>query len=346
MSLKRGLLYFIGLTVGVGALALYYTSDNETWHILSRARCSGIAVAFIVSAVGWISDALRIQVIADIMEEHIEFKTSLQLVFLNSFGSAITPFQGGGGPLLIYVLHGKGIPIGKGVALTLVRTIFTVLMLGLFVPLSFLFVPEVLKESAAMTGIFLYAIIFGLLFGGLIVISITKSESVKRIAKIVTLWMDRLKLFRMSVLSTVRFLNKQIDLYKQNMKLLFRGGVLKFLLVVFLTALYLVSLIGTLPALAWALGMHVSIEKTILVQGLFLFVLYFVPTPGASGIAEGGGVAVYKVLFPLNMTGVLSIGWRFLVHYLPTLIGAVMAVEMIGLEIMSKIMRGKDDELN
>ena len=346
MSLKRGLLYFIGLTVGVGALVLYYTSDNETWHMLSRARYSGIALVFIISAIGWISDALRIQVIANMMEEHIRFKTSLQLVFLNSFGSAITPFQGGGGPLLIYVLHGNGIPIGKGVALTLVRSIFTVAMLGLFVPLSFLFVPEVLKESATMIGIFLYAIIFGLLFGGLIVISIIKSQSIKRIAKIITLWMDRLKIFRMSVLSTVRFLNKQIDLYKQNMKLLFKGGFLKFFWVILLTALYIFSLIGALPALAWAFGMHVSIEKAIFVQGLFLFVLYFIPTPGASGIAEGGGVAVYKVLFPLNMTGVLLIGWRFFVHYLPTIVGAVVAVEMIGLEIMSKIMRGKDDELN
>jgi uncharacterized protein (TIRG00374 family) len=292
--------------------------------MLSRARYSGIALVFIISAIGWISDALRIQVIANMMEEHIRFKTSLQLVFLNSFGSAITPFQGGGGPLLIYVLHGNGIPIGKGVALTLVRSIFTV----------------------AMFGIFLYAIIFGLLFGGLIVISIIKSQSIKRIAKIITLWMDRLKIFRMSVLSTVRFLNKQIDLYKHNMKLLFKGGFLKFFWVLLLTALYIFSLIGALPALAWAFGMHVSIEKAIFVQGLFLFVLYFIPTPGASGIAEGGGVAVYKVLFPLNMTGVLSIGWRFFVHYLPTIVGAVVAVEMIGLEIMSKIMRGKDDELN
>ena len=66
------------------------------------------------------------------------FKTALSLVFLNAFGSAITPFQSGGGPILIYVLRNNGVPIGKGLALALTRTVVTVVVLGVFVPLSLL----------------------------------------------------------------------------------------------------------------------------------------------------------------------------------------------------------------
>ena len=213
------------------------------------------------------------------------FKTALLLVFLNAFGSAITPFQGGGGPILIYVLRNNGVPIGKGLALALTRTVVTVVLLGVFVPLSLIFVPDVFKESVAMMGVFLYATIFALLFGLLVIVSIVKSDFIKHLVKVVTLRMDRIDALNLRVFSIVRFFNKQIDLYAQNMKLLFTGGIFRFILLIFLTLGYLFSAIFVLPVLAWALGISISLKKAILIQGLFFFVLYFVPTPGASGIA-------------------------------------------------------------
>lgn len=341
MSLRRGLMWFVGLTIFVGILVIHYTSDSETWRLLMQARYLGVALALILAALGWVFDALRIQVIAEIMEERVPFKTALSLVFLNAFGSAITPFQSGGGPILIYVLRNNGVPIGKGLALALTRTVVTVVVLGVFVPLSLLFVPDVFKESVAMMGVFLYATIFALLFGILVIVSIVKSDLIKHLVKVVTLRMDRLDVFNLRVFSIVRFFNKQIDLYAQNMKLLFTGGIFRFALLVFLTLAYLFSAIFVLPVLAWALGIGISIKKAILIQGLFFFVLYFVPTPGASGIAEGGGAAIYRVLVPLNIVGVLSIGWRFFTHYLSIFIGTIVAFETIGMEIISAILERK-----
>jgi hypothetical protein len=85
LSLRRGLMWFVGLTIFVGILVIHYTSDSETWRLLMQARYLGVALALILAALGWVFDALRIQVIAEIMEERVPFKTALSLVFLNAF---------------------------------------------------------------------------------------------------------------------------------------------------------------------------------------------------------------------------------------------------------------------
>ena len=77
MSLRRGLMWFVGLTIFVGILVIHYTSDSETWRLLMQARYLGVALALILAALGWVFDALRIQVIAEIMEERVPFKTEM-----------------------------------------------------------------------------------------------------------------------------------------------------------------------------------------------------------------------------------------------------------------------------
>ncbi|WP_040347805.1 lysylphosphatidylglycerol synthase transmembrane domain-containing protein [Acetomicrobium hydrogeniformans] len=343
MSLKRGILYFIGLTICVGVLALYYTSDEETWRLFASAKMSWLSLALIFSIAAWIFDALRIQAIAAIIGENVSLKMALSLVFLNAFGSAVTPFQSGGSPLVIYALYNNGVSVGKGVALTIVRTIITVLVLSVFVPLSMFLVPEAFIDSLTMKGMFLYAVVFVILFCAVIVISVAKSDSIKHIAKVTTIRIGKLNVFNLRIFSAVRFLNRQIDLYVHNMQLLTKSGFLRLSLVCLLTLLYIVFTVSVFPLLAYALGVSVSFMKATILQGLFFFVLYFIPTPGASGVAEGGGVVVYKTLVPLNMAGLLSLGWRFFTHYLAIAIGVAVAIRTIGMNIITKILERKSE---
>jgi hypothetical protein len=127
------------------------------------------------------------------------------------------------------------------------------------------------------------------------------------------------------------------------MQLLTKSGFLRLSLVCLLTLLYIVFTVSVFPLLAYALGVSVSFMKATILQGLFFFVLYFIPTPGASGVAEGGGVVVYKTLVPLNMAGLLSLGWRFFTHYLAIVIGVAVAIRTIGMNIITKILERKSE---
>ena len=52
--------------------------------------------------------------------------------------------QSGSGPFQVYVLYKKGVAIGKGIAITLVRTMLTVLILSVVVPIVLAMDPAIL----------------------------------------------------------------------------------------------------------------------------------------------------------------------------------------------------------
>ena len=53
----------------------------------------------------------------------------------------------------------------------------------------------------------------------------------------------------------------------------------------------------------------------LLLQTLITFLLYFAPTPGASGIAELLSAAVMSVYVPRELTPLYTLIWRFILSY-------------------------------
>jgi len=63
------------------------------------------------------------------------------------------------------------------------------------------------------------------------------------------------------------------------------------------------------------LGIHVQFVDVLLLQTLITFLLYFAPTPGASGIAELMSAAVMSVYVPRALTPIYTLIWRFILSY-------------------------------
>ena len=98
------------------------------------------------------------------------------MTWLNYFGSAVTPMQSGGGPFQVYALYKKGIPVGKGIAITLIRTMLTILILTLAVPIALLLDPEILAGSPFLKGIVSYVFIVILATWAFVAFTILKPE--------------------------------------------------------------------------------------------------------------------------------------------------------------------------
>ncbi len=63
------------------------------------------------------------------------------------------------------------------------------------------------------------------------------------------------------------------------------------------------------------LGIHANFVDVLLVQTLVMFLLYFAPTPGASGIAELLTAAVMSVYVPRELTPIYTLVWRCIQSY-------------------------------
>ncbi len=331
MTLRKGLILFLILSFGVSAIVLFSSVDSGTWMTIINAdwRLLLLALAFVLLA--WCCDATRFIALAKSAGERIGFRFGVLLTWLHYFGCAVTPMQSGGGPFQVYVLYKNNVPLGKGIAITLTRTLLTLLILGFVVPLAVIIEPELLKGKLFVKGVFSYVVVFIVVSWVLIVLSVLRPALIKRWGLVLILWLKRIGVVKPeTVLRIVRRMNLEIDNYNLNFRLFFSCGFKYFLLAVFFSVLHLLCIFSVLPCLIAAMGLPFHYMQAILAQAVFMFLLYFVPTPGASGVAEGGGAAVFGLLVPWNMAGVTAIAWRFFTEYLAIGMGVIVAVRMLG----------------
>ena len=346
MSLRKGLIIFILLAFGMGALIIFRSVDRETIRSLLAADKLKLLLALFVVFIAWICDAGRFCALSYAAHEKVSFPLGIVLTWLNYFGSAVTPMQSGGGPFQVYALYKKGIPVGKGIAITLMRTMLTILILTLAVPTVMMLDPEILEGSPFLKGLVFYVLIVILATWAFVAFTIMKPEMIKKLARVVVMWLRRFKFMKSNrtVVKIVQWLDREIDNYILNFRLAFHSGKMWVATAVILSVLHLLALFSVLPVLMSAVGLPFRYTQTIAVQAVFMFILYFVPTPGASGVAEGGGALLYSVLMPENMAGVMSLICRFFTDYISIFMGVIVVVRMLGWGVSENLHKGASVE--
>ena len=346
MSLRKGLIIFILLAFGVNAFIIAKSVDAHTIHSLIHADKFKLLLALLVVFCAWVCDSGRFCALSYAAGEKVSFSLGIVLTWLNYFGSAVTPMQSGGGPFQVYVLYKKGIPVGKGIAITLMRTMLTILILTLSVPIALLLDPEILAGSPFLKGLVSYVFVVILATWAFVAFTIIKPELIKKLARIIVMWLRRFKFMNSNrtVIKIFQWLDREVDNYIMNFKLAFNSGKFWLILGAVLSVLHLLALFTVLPVLMSAVGLKFRYIQTIAVQAVFMFILYFVPTPGASGVAEGGGALLYSILMPQNMAGIMAIICRFFTDYISIFMGVVVVVRMLGWGVTEDLHKGASPE--
>ena len=91
-------------------------------------------------------------------------------------------------------------------------------------------------------------------------------------------------------------------------------------------------------------GLHcwIPVRQVLMMQFVLYFLLYFTPTPGGSGVAEGGFYALFAPLVPRHMLGVYVILWRFFTVYAWAFLGGLLVVKTIGFDMLDRISTAQD----
>ena len=346
MSLRKGLIIFILLAFGVNALIIFRSVDHDTVHSLLTANKLKLLLALLVVFMAWLCDAGRFCALAVAAHEKVSLSLGIVLTWLNYFGSAVTPMQSGGGPFQVYALYKKGIPVGKGIAITLMRTMLTILILTLAVPVALMLDPDILDGSPFLKGLVSYVFVVILATWAFVAFTIIKPEIIKKFARSIVMWLRKFNFMKSNrmVIKIIQWLDREIDNYILNFRLAFNTGKIWVALAVILSVLHLLALFSVLPVLMSAVGLPFRYIQTIAVQAVFMFILYFIPTPGASGFAEGGGALLYSILMPANMAGVMAIICRFFTDYLSIFMGVIVVVRMLGWGVSENLHKGASVE--
>ncbi len=313
--------------------AIHYTIDVNTFHHLTSFQPWSVIAALLSVLVGLFLDGWRLVELVRLSDEKITSDEAARVVFGNYFLALLTPGFSGGAVAQVMFLRYAKVPMGKAAVIVVVRTIVSLIFL-------FLCMPFILLDD---NGILPW-VSNDLLLGISIIIVAAIAFSVVAMVKG---YFDKVMMFLVKRLSYKNG-KKIVRFYRDNQKaiMLLLSSPLGMLKVFVLSGLSLIALYAVAPFLLMGLGAKID-WLTAIGRMIFLnLFLYFSPTPGGSGIAEGGFVLLFKSMAPIGTVGIVAVGWRFFAEYLPFFVGFYYTVKTFGREFLGKpLLKQKNDSM-
>ncbi|MEO0082043.1 MAG: lysylphosphatidylglycerol synthase transmembrane domain-containing protein, partial [candidate division WOR-3 bacterium] len=321
-ALRRGVRVFIALAVAAAVVVMVLTVNRDTLAGLARIRWYWLVLTGLLWIVATCSDGARLAVLSAAGEHRLGIRRSCEVILVGYFMAAITPFQVGGLPLQLYSMNKWGISPGKASAVLLARGI---LFYGL-VFLSAPFIAGFLGVSSLLLRILTaYVGVIIAVGAALIILGLAFPRVLRR-------WQERAgkenhpgRLRRLLARGLA-----EAEHFLAGLRLFLSGHNLKLLAAATgLTLVYGVAFFGMSASLLAGLGV-LEAGNTFRVVGintLLTTVLLFVPTPGASGVAEAGAAGLYSMLCPRHMLGVFVVLWRLFSFYIGAIIGGLVALK-------------------
>jgi uncharacterized protein (TIRG00374 family) len=332
-----GLRIFLIITVLTIIVIMTLTIDRQTWTALRRFKIGYLLLCFALWGVYIYMDGVRVQILSFALGKRVSIKTAIAVITSGLFLAAVTPFQTGGLPVQLYILKKEGISIGKGSVILLFRGILELFIFIFVVPLIYFHYKGLLKGNITQALMRYLFIIYGV--GILLLIVLVLNPKIfKRVLYRFYFFLKRRRIVKTKkLLRLFRRLFIEVKDFRKSLRLYFRRRKIMLFLAFLVTVVSYIGLFLIAPMMLLGLGEKPPILETIYLQLILKFLLFFVPTPGASGVSEAAFVSLFKRIAPVHLLGVYVLLWRFFTFY----IGAAMG----GFVIIRMLQRGEEEEI-
>lgn len=320
--MRRGICMFI-LLFAVSLVIIYYTIDLEALKTISTFNGESILLALLALGLGMYFDGLRLQRLVKIGGYKLSIKAVLRVIFSNYFMAMLTPGASGGAVAQVLVLKSYNVPISRGTPIVLIRTVFSIMFLVLMLPIVFLYdaieIPYITRD---MLLLFSFLAVLATLLGTYILQTVYMRKFVFNLAQ------------RFKAHKTKDWLAK-LETLNQGLGLLYKKPTQSF--IVFIeSGLSLLCLYCIAPALMFAFTTDVPVVTILDRMILLNLILYFAPTPGGSGIAEGLFIILFAPFVPSGTVGIIAVEWRVMAEYLPFFIGMYAVLTLYGRQFVAQ----------
>lgn len=324
---KRLMLFsvlFIALTAA-GLYTVYANFAGKSLSFDNRLLEPGTLLAIAALLVVYFcADGLRLYFTLRALGHKLNAAVIARLVFINLFFSNVTPMATGGGFAQIWYLHKHGVPVGTATAATTIRTVLAIIFIFSLTPV-FLLSLDALEGRAISGKIGIALAFFILIYLSFFAILLLRTRWLMApLAKLLA------GLHRIKLIDTERHQRWQFKAKREMLRFsasfgdYCRGQPVFIGLSVLFTAVFLLSLFSFPALLIYSLGYTVDYLTSVGLLVVTTFIMYFSPTPGASGISEGVFGSFFRDILAPNHLLLVIVTWRFLTIYLGMLIGLVV----------------------
>ncbi|MCB9087623.1 MAG: flippase-like domain-containing protein [Calditrichae bacterium] len=325
--IRRGVRWFVLFTVAGVILSLWWKSSANLLEVLTHLNGSAVALLLPLGLLDSLLGGLRYRLFFDgKVLPKISLWDNMRANWANMFMGAATPFQTGGGPAQFYILWRCGAKVSQSVLVSTINFAATLIFFqaaSLFAMLALppgLFGANIVyavKTAFWVVGTITAAVFFLLLFprqsaGVISLISGIIPARFRRLHRLKERGLEKLRQGSASFGSDFREI------------LRIKKGTLFLTVITTLALFFNKFLIGYV--IARALQQAVDLTTFFGLQILHFFLIYFAPTPGASGIAEVSSVWLMAKVLPVEILLIYTVAWRFFTTYLGALAGSVVLV--------------------
>ncbi|MCK4543894.1 MAG: flippase-like domain-containing protein, partial [Spirochaetales bacterium] len=314
---RKGLRLFIALVVVTMVILLIFTARKETIDALRRVNAFYLIFAFIFWFLYNSLETIRISLfVHGVTGRWGKITMGYKVILTGAFLAAVTPFQTGGFPVQLYIMDKEGISFGRGTLVLLLRWVFSGILIVTLLP----FLLPILSKQSSVTSIRIlskYSLVIYIVIIVFIAFILIRPSVLKRF------------LYRISLRGGKRtIMTKWIYVGFREIEEM-RKGFWNFTITkkwhsivsYFLTFFTYLPYFLIAPFLLKGLGVEMSFLKATFLPVVVILLTFFAPTPGGTGISEGGFAILFSPFVARHLLGVFTILWRFFTCYLTAIIG-------------------------
>jgi len=319
-ALRRGFELFVVISLVGYAAVLFYGNDTGGFLAsLGGIHWGWVLVGLCLASMDWIGGGFRLWILARQVHPNPSLPGLILAGGMGAWGSYVTPLQAGSSPMMVYAMKRTGIPVAKAVTVVLMSFIATVVFFALSGPLALYFgAGQALGDRGNVMGLSLLDLFRGSMtvFAVLGVLLLTVMIAPKWVSAVVQRIAESLGRRHAAIGGRLEGLRAGIDQAHESMRAFNtpRGWLALFWATIVSGPSHANKLLAGYVALR-AVGIEANFVDVLLLQTLITFLLYFAPTPGASGIAEVLSAAVMSVYVPRAVVPVYTLIWRMILSW-------------------------------
>jgi uncharacterized protein (TIRG00374 family) len=327
--LRRGLELFAVISLaGVAALLLYGNNFGAFAAALLGLRWRWLLLGLVIASMDWFGGGTRLWVVARHVHPGVRWRDMVLAGGMSAWGAYLTPFQTGAGPMMMWAMRRGGVRLPEAMTSTFMTFVATVAFFAIAGPLAiYLGAGQSLAQHQIVLGISYYGLfrasltIFGIL--GVVMFAAMMFPTWLRDA---VYWVaNHLEHRSRRVAARIEQLRGGIDRAHECLVAFRspRGWLALGWAVILSGPSHANKLLAGYAALR-ALGIQANFVDILLLQTFITFLLYFAPTPGASGLAELLSAAVMSIYVPRALVPSYTLLWRFINSYATVTVGTLV----------------------
>jgi len=324
---KKGLRLFIVLVVVTMVVLLIFTARKETIDALRKVNAFYLIFAFILWLIYISLEAVRISLfVHGITGRWGNISMGYKIILTGSFLSAVTPTGMGGFPVQLYIMDKEGISFGKGTLVLLLRWIFSAILIVTMLPFL---LPIFSKQSDVIyIRVFLkYSIVIYIVLIVFFAFVMIRPNVLKRFLYRISLRHGR----RKRITKWIYRGFKEIEEMREEFWSFSITKKWHSIASYFLTFFTYLPFFSIAPILLKGLGVEMSFLQAVFLPLVVSLFTFFAPTPGATGVYEGGFAVLFSSFVVKHLLGVFTILWRFFTYYIAAILGGLVTLKVLKL---------------